>query len=125
MEPTPQQCFKERFEHLFRVALKVTSTLHISQVLELLRDEARRTVPHAEEVCLLLFDPEAAHYTRPLHCAVFQDRLNCQLCKRGRETVRSSLACPWVSGSPAADPAAPPPERWRCPSARTGRRSRS
>ena len=31
---------------------------------------------------------------RPLHCAVYEDRINCQLCKRGRETIKSVLAHP-------------------------------
>jgi GAF domain-containing protein len=121
MEHTSEQRFKERFDNLFRVALKVTSTLNISQILELLRDEARLTIPHAEEVCLLLLDPDAAHYTRPLHCAVFQDRINCQLCKRGREMVRSTLACPWLSAPPSANPASPPPHEVAIPICQDGR----
>ena len=42
----------------------------------------------------MLLDPEAVNYTRPLHCAVYKGRINCQLCKRGRETIEDSLDQP-------------------------------
>ncbi len=86
--------YKERFENIFRVAKKVTSSLDIGDILEIIRDEAKTTIPHAREACLLMFDPEALRYTRPLHCAVYENRINCQLCKRGRETIRAALAQP-------------------------------
>jgi class 3 adenylate cyclase len=86
--------YKKRFENILRVAKKVTSSLDIGDVLEIIRDETKVTVPKAREACLLMFDPEAVHYTRPLHCAVHKDRINCQLCKRGRETIKGALAQP-------------------------------
>ncbi len=86
--------YKERFENIFRVAKKVTSSLDIGDILEIIRDEAKTTIPHAREACLLMFDPEALHYTRPLHCAVYENRINCQLCKRGKEIIKRALAQP-------------------------------
>jgi class 3 adenylate cyclase/rubredoxin len=86
--------YKERFENLFRVAQKLTSSLNIGEILERIRDEARTTLPHLQEVCILVIDPEAQHYTRPLHCSVEKQRINCQLCKRGRGTVNSALDQP-------------------------------
>ncbi|MBI4965771.1 MAG: rubredoxin [Desulfomonile tiedjei] len=83
--------YKERFENVFRVAQKLTSSMNIGEVLEMIRDEARTTLPQLHEVCLLVIDPEAQHYTRPLHCAVEKQRINCQLCKRGRGTINSAL----------------------------------
>jgi class 3 adenylate cyclase len=83
--------YKRRFENVFRVAQKLTSSLNIGEVLEIIRDEARTTLPKLKEVCLLVVDPEAEHYTRPLHCAVEQQRINCQLCKRGRGSIQSAL----------------------------------
>ncbi len=83
--------YKERFENLFRVAQKLTSSLNISEILERIRDEARATLPQLQEVCMLVIDPEAQHYTRPLHCAVEKQRVNCQLCKRGKGTINSAL----------------------------------
>ncbi len=90
----PRQRYKARFQNLERVARKVTSSIDIGDILEIIRDEAKATIPRAREVCLLVFDPEASNYTRPLHCGVFQDRLNCQLCKRGRETVQKAVQSP-------------------------------
>ncbi len=89
-----KELYRERFENLFRVARKVTSSLNIGDILEFIRDEAKATIPSAEEACLLIFDPDAARYTRPLHCGVYKDRLNCQLCKRGRHTVQKALSHP-------------------------------
>jgi len=91
MKKTPS--YKSRYENLARVARKVTSSLNIGDILEIIRDEAKVTIPHAREACFLILDPDASHYTRPLHCGVFKDRLNCQLCKRGRKTVEKALAC--------------------------------
>jgi class 3 adenylate cyclase len=87
--------YKRRFQNIFRVAKKVTSSLDIGGILETIRDEAKvTTIPPAMEACLLVFDPEALHYTRPLHCAVYKNRINCQLCKRGRETIKAALTKP-------------------------------
>jgi class 3 adenylate cyclase len=86
--------YKKRFENLLRVVKKVTSSLFISDILEIIRDEARASIHHAKEVCLLMFDPEASHYTRPLHCAVYKDRINCQLCKRGKNIIREAMEHP-------------------------------
>jgi len=86
--------YKARFENLSRVAKKMTSSLNIGDILEIIRDEAKATVPHAREACLLMFDTEALHYTRPLHCAVHKNRINCQLCKRGKKTIQGALNQP-------------------------------
>jgi class 3 adenylate cyclase len=86
--------YKKRFENIFRLARKITSSLDIGDILEIIRDEAKITVPHAKEACLLMFDSEAPRYTRPLHCSVYKNRINCQLCKRGRATIKEALARP-------------------------------
>jgi GAF domain-containing protein len=83
--------YKKRFENVFRVAKKLTSSSDIGDVLEIIRDEAKTSIPQLQEACLLVIDPEAEHYTRPLHCAVEKKRINCQLCKRGRVTVARAL----------------------------------
>ncbi len=110
-----QQIYKERFDNLFRVARKLTSSLNIGEILELIRDEARATLPQLQEVCILVIDPEAHNYTRPLHCAVEKQRINCQLCKRGRGTINSALGqtsaavcfLPGQSHLTISDPGAP------------------
>lgn len=88
---TSESLYQRRFENLFRVAMKITASLNISHILEVIRDEAKATLPHVREVCLLLLDPEAANYTRPLHCAINSSHINCQLCKRGRLAVDTAL----------------------------------
>lgn len=86
--------YKDRFENLFRVAKKITSCLNIGDILEILRDEVKITIPHAEEACLILVDSEAADYTRPLHCSVKKEQVNCQNCKRGRDIVQKAMGEP-------------------------------
>ncbi|MGD9817076.1 MAG: adenylate/guanylate cyclase domain-containing protein [Desulfomonilaceae bacterium] len=88
---TSEKLYQRRFDNLFRVAMKITSSLNISTILEVIRDEAKATLPHVKEVCLLLLDPEAANYTRPLRCAMNSSHINCQLCKRGRFAVDNAL----------------------------------
>jgi class 3 adenylate cyclase len=90
------EIYKDRFENLLRVAKKITASLNIGDILEIIRDEAKITVPHAQEACLILVDPSAPDYTRPLHCAVKRDQVNCHMCKRGNEIVRRSLVEPLV-----------------------------
>jgi len=89
-----ESIYKIRLDNLLRIARKVTSSLDPGDILEMLRDEAKVMVPHAKEACLLMFDPEAKHYTRPLHCDMYKGRINCQLCKRGRATIRKALKEP-------------------------------
>jgi class 3 adenylate cyclase len=86
--------YKKRFENLRRVVRHVTSSLNIGDILEIIRDEVKVSVPAVKETCLLMFDQEAAHYTRPLHCSVYKERINCQLCKRGRGTIKAALEKP-------------------------------
>ncbi len=86
--------YRVRFTNLLRVARKVTSSLNPADILETLRDEAKVSVPHTQEACLLLFDPDAKNYTRPLHCALRKKSINCQLCKKGREIVDKVLKDP-------------------------------
>jgi class 3 adenylate cyclase len=93
-ESTVLHLYKDRFENLFRVAKKITSCLNIGDILEILRDEVKITIPHAEEACLILVDAEAADYIRPLHCSVKKEQVNCQKCKRGREIVQKAMGEP-------------------------------
>ena len=83
--------YKDRFENLFRVAKKITSCLNIGDILEIIRDEVKVTIPHAQEACLILVDPEAPSYTRPLHCTVKKEQVNCHMCKRGRDSIQRAL----------------------------------
>jgi class 3 adenylate cyclase len=86
--------YKERFENLFRVANKVTACLSIADILEIIRDEVKTTIPYAREACLILLDPEALSYSRPLHCSLNRQQINCHNCKRESEIVRQVLRDP-------------------------------
>jgi class 3 adenylate cyclase len=88
--------YRDRFENLFRVAKKITASLNIGDILEIIRDETKITVPQAQEACLILVDPAAPSYTRPLHCTVKRDQVNCHMCKRGSEIVKRSLEEPII-----------------------------
>lgn len=101
--------YKERFENVFRLAQQLTQSLDIGEVLETIRDQAKATIPKLQEVCLLVLDPEAQNYARPLHCSMEKQRINCQLCKRGRGTVdcalkQSSQTLCFLTGDPDGKP---------------------
>ncbi len=83
--------YKDRFDNLFRVAKKITSCLNIGDILEIIRDEVKIILPHAGDACLILVDPDAPNYTRPLHCTIAKENINCHLCRRGRAAVQHVL----------------------------------
>jgi class 3 adenylate cyclase len=98
--------YKERFENLFRVAKKITSCLSIGDILEIIRDEVKIIIPYAREACLILVDPEAPAYTRPLHCTMEKQNVNCHMCKRGKEIVEKAVGEP-LAFHCTIDPARP------------------
>jgi class 3 adenylate cyclase len=83
--------YKERFEAQRRLSQKMATTLEVNEILETLRSEARTLVLGAMEVCILLLDPEAPKYTRPLQCALYDRPINCQSCKRERKAVQKAI----------------------------------
>jgi len=84
--------YKERFEAQRRVARRLASTMEVNKILELLREEARHMVPIAMEACILMLDPDAQQYTRPLQCALYDRPVNCISCKRKRPAIQKALA---------------------------------
>jgi class 3 adenylate cyclase len=82
-----KQYYRERFEAQQRIAGKLAYTLEVNEILEMLREEIRHLVPSAMEACILLLDPEAKNYTRPLQCALYGRPVNCLSCKRDRAAV--------------------------------------
>jgi len=84
--------YKERFEAQRRVARRLASTMEVNKILEMLREEARRMVPIAMEACILMLDPDAQKYTRPLQCALYDRPVNCISCKRKRPAIQKALA---------------------------------
>ena len=55
--------YKERFENVFRVARRITSSLNIADILESIRDECKTSIPDLQEMCLLLLGNSAV--TKP------------------------------------------------------------
>lgn len=86
------QYYKERFEVQRRVAKRLAATMEVNEILEALREEARAMVPIAMEACILLLDPEALKYTRPLQCALYDRPVNCISCKRKRPAIQKAIA---------------------------------
>lgn len=83
--------YKERFEAQRRLSKRVASSLEVNEILERLREEARALIPRAMEACILLLDPDAPQYTRPLQCALYERPVNCLSCKRHRPAVRRAI----------------------------------
>ncbi len=83
--------YKERFEAQRRIASKVALSTEVNEILEKLREEAKALVPSAMEVCILMIDPDAPKYTRPLQCALYDRPANCLSCKRNRSAVKKAL----------------------------------
>jgi class 3 adenylate cyclase len=86
------QYYKERFEVQRRVAKRLAATMEVNEILEALREEARAMVPIAMEACILLLDPEALKYTRPLQCALYDRPVNCISCKRKRPAIQKAIS---------------------------------
>lgn len=82
----------ERLESLKRLYSLLAPATEVNQILESLRDELRRIVTASMESCVLLLDPEADAYTRPLQCALYDRPVNCLACKRNRAAVQKALA---------------------------------
>lgn len=82
-----EQIYRERFEMIFRVARKITSSLDIGLILETIRDEAMRAVPKLSQVCLVATEPDVRNHFAPVQCAGKDEEIRCQLCESGWPTV--------------------------------------
>lgn len=65
--------------------------MEVNEIIEMVRDELRNLIPNAMEVCILLLDPDAQSYTRPLQCALYETPVDCQSCKRDRPAVQKAI----------------------------------
>jgi class 3 adenylate cyclase len=86
-----EKYYRERFEAQRAMARKLASSMEVNELLEKMREEARKLVPSSMEACILLLDPEAQKYTRPLQCALHDRPVNCLSCKRSRDAVQKAL----------------------------------
>ncbi|MFP4650255.1 MAG: adenylate/guanylate cyclase domain-containing protein [Desulfobacterales bacterium] len=84
--------YKERFEAQRMLARKVAPYMEANEILEKMRSELRKIIPRSMEACILLLDPEAGKYTRPLQCALHDRPVNCLQCKRHRPAIRQAVS---------------------------------
>ncbi|HCY83552.1 MAG TPA: guanylate cyclase [Desulfobacteraceae bacterium] len=83
--------FRERFHVQQNLICKASALIEVNEIIEMVRDELRSLIPNAMEVCILLIDPDAVKYTRPLQCALYQKPVDCQSCKRDRPAVQRAI----------------------------------
>lgn len=83
--------YKERLLAQKSLARKIARTLEVNTILEKMRAAAREMIPSAMEVCILLLDPDAPRYTRPLHCQLYKTPVNCLSCKRFRPAIVEAM----------------------------------
>lgn len=86
-----EQFYKKRF-YVQRDLIKKTAALtEVNEIIEMARESLRTIIPNAMEVCILLIDPDALKYTRPLQCALYKKPVDCQSCKRHRPAVQKAI----------------------------------
>ena len=83
--------YKERFHVLQDLINKIASLTETGDIIEAVREHLRSLIPNAMEVCVLLLDPDAAEYTSPLQCALYDRPVSCQSCKRDRPAVQQAI----------------------------------
>ncbi len=84
--------YKERFHVQQDLIKKIAPLTETGDILEMVREQLRSLIPNAMEVCVLLLDPDAAKYTSPLQCALYDRPVSCQSCKRDRPAVQQAVA---------------------------------
>lgn len=85
------QYYKERFFALQNLIHKIAPLMEVSEIIETVREDLRNRIPTAMEVCILILDPSAGQYTRPLQCALYERPVSCQSCKRHRPAVQKAI----------------------------------
>ena len=86
-----EQFYKERFYVQRDFIKKAAALTEVNDIIEMARESLRTLIPNAMEVCILLIDPDAMKYTRPLQCALFKTPVDCQSCKRDRPAVQKAI----------------------------------
>lgn len=84
--------YKERFEAQRRISRNLSNTMEVNEILETLRAEARNLLPLSMETCIIMLDPDAQKYTRPLQCALYDRPVNCLSCKKNRPAIQKAIS---------------------------------
>ncbi len=96
--------YKERFEARSRLDERIVPLVRINHILQEMRDELRAQIPSAMETRILLLDPDAKKYTRPLQCILYDRPVNCLSCKRSRPVIKEALSKRGMVVVPKSDP---------------------
>ena len=99
-----EQYYRERFEARSRLDERIVPLVKINQILQEMRDELREAIPSAMETRILLLDPDAKKYTRPLQCILYDRPVNCLSCKRSRPVIQKALEKRRMVVVPESDP---------------------
>ena len=99
-----ERFYKERFHVQQDLISKTAPLMEVNEIIEVVREELRRLIPNAMEVCILLIDPEAQKYTRPLQCALYKTPVDCQSCKRDRPAVQRAIERGKAVVTPKSEP---------------------
>jgi len=83
--------YKERFHVQQDLIRTIAPLMEVNEIIEKVREVLRNIIPNAMEVCILLLDPDADQYTSPLQCALYEEPVNCQSCKRDRPAVQKAI----------------------------------
>jgi len=99
-----EKYYEERFKAQRRLAETIAPLMEINDILEKIRDELRETISSAMEARILLLDPDAKKYTRPLQCILYDRPVNCISCKRSRPAIQKALEKRKAVVVPQGDP---------------------
>ena len=83
--------YKERFHVQQDLIKKIAPLTEAGEIIEAVKEQLGSLIPNAMEVCVLLLDPDAAEYTSPLQCALYDRPVSCQSCKRDRPAVQQAI----------------------------------
>lgn len=86
-----EKYYRERFQFQEKLIRKTSPCTDVGQIIEKARAELKSALADAVEVCILLLDPEAENYTRPIQCALHKRTFQCQACKPDRPAVRKAV----------------------------------
>ena len=96
--------YKERFEARTRLDERIMPLVKINKILQEMRDELRNQIPSAMETRILLLDPDATKYTRPLQCILYDRPVNCLNCKKSRPVIKKAMEKRSLVVVPESDP---------------------
>ena len=99
-----ERYYRERFQARSRLDEKIVPLAKINHILQEMRDELREAIPSAMETRILLLDPDAKKYTRPLQCILYDRPVNCLSCKRSRPAIKKALEKGRTVVIPESDP---------------------